>query len=144
MMSEQLFPTAAGLMNRCNRLNPLFNSANFVACLDLILSITSSESDPPVTPRPLIRSFLRFREQQTSEAGCTFPVEWSQQPHDLINGDKHKPALTSVTLHSNKDMKQVQPKSLLQAMCARVCFCVCVHTLSSSCQDLFCTLIVLK
>lgn len=71
---------------------------------------------------PVIRSFLHFREQQTSEAVWTFPVEWSQQPKDLTNGDKHKPALTSATLHSNKEMEQVQPnKSSLQVLCVCVC-----------------------
>lgn len=95
-------------------------------------------------PGPVIRSFLHFREQQTSEAVWTFPVEWSQQPHDLTNGDKHKPALTSATLHSNKEMEQVQPnKSSLQVLCVCASARVCVCPLSS-CRNLFCTLITFK
>ena len=75
----------------------------FPPCFGLIPSITSSQSGPCVTSLPVIRSLLRFGEQQTSETVGTFPVEWSQQPHDLINGDKHKPAVTSATLHGNRE-----------------------------------------
>lgn len=67
-------------------------------------------------------------------------MERSQQPHDLINGDKHKPALTSAALRSNKDAAQVQPnKVFLQGVC--VCMCartrVCVLSLSFLCFELF-------
>lgn len=77
-------------------------------------------------PPPLvIRSLLCFREQQTSEAFWTFPVEWSQQPHDLINGDKHKPAFTTAALHANRDLEQVQPnKWSLQVLCIYMYACL--------------------
>lgn len=116
-------------VNRCNRLRPLFNLCQLAVCLDLMLSITSRpQSDPQVTPPPppqehSLALFSILGSSKTSEAVRVLPVERSQQPHDLINGDKHKPALTSVALRSNKDAAQVQQnKVLLQG----VCVCVCI------------------
>lgn len=103
----------------------------------------------PEWPPPRERSLAHFSilgSSKTSEAIRAFPVERSQQPHDLINGDKHKPALTSVALRSNKDAAQVQPnKLLLQGARAHThaCVYVCIVFIISLlwCFDLFQTVL---
>lgn len=151
-MSEQLFPAVAkNPANRCNRLRPLFNLLPTcgVFWFDAI-HYTPHAHIPPTQhqipewtpPLPHERSLAHFSilgRSKTSEAVRAFPVERSQQPHDLINGDKHKPALTSAALHSNKDAAQVQPNKPLLRGPERLSVCVCVIFVVSPlwCFDLF-------
>lgn len=109
----------------------------FAPCFGFAPSITSSQSGPYVTPPPPdMGSLCCFRKQQTSVVVWTFPVEWSQRPCDLINGDKRKPTLASA-LHGNRDTWSLQ-------VFVFTCTCMCVYSLQASCERHFCTLIIFK
>lgn len=136
-MSEQLFPAAAKKpANRCNRLRPLFNLCQLCGGFWFDAIHYTPTPTPPTRPGrvpgwlpPHERSLAHFSflgRGKTSEVVRAFPVERSQQPHDLINGDKHKPALTSTALRSNKDTAQLLLSKLLLWGPARVHAGACI------------------
>lgn len=143
-----------------SRRNPLFEQCQLLHHVLVWFCPLHPFSRVPAWPPlhlPVIRSLLRFREQQTSETVWTFPVEWSQRPHDFNKwwqtcAGAH---ISNITWQRRKTSHPVEPcKRSLQVFGVFVfmCRCVpcallirhaCITSVLSSFSDDLCHVIVL-